>query len=122
MKQDLRFARTEKAIQKAFLDLLQEKEIGSISVKEMCDLAEISRNAFYQHYESKEHLYQSMLQQILFSIEEACRPVVSDLATVTEAESRLFLVNILLAVEQNRFIIDRLLSSQPSFQPPLKTC
>ncbi|MBS4462493.1 TetR/AcrR family transcriptional regulator [Aerococcaceae bacterium zg-B36] len=113
MKQDLRFEKTEKAIKKAFLMLLQDKELAKISVKELCEHAQISRNAFYQHYETKEHLYESMMQEILKSIEEACTPLIKDMATITEAEERLFLDNILLAVNQHRFAIYQLLMSQP---------
>ncbi|MBU0278161.1 TetR/AcrR family transcriptional regulator [Gemella sp. zg-1178] len=101
-------------MQKAFLELLQTKEITKISVKEICSLAQVSRNAFYQHYETREHLYDSMLKEILFSIEQACEPLVKDLASITEAENRLFLDNILRAVEEHRFVIYQLLTSQPA--------
>ncbi|NEW65824.1 TetR/AcrR family transcriptional regulator [Carnobacteriaceae bacterium zg-84] len=114
MKQDLRFEKTEKAIQKAFFELLQQKDMAKISVKEICELAQISRNAFYQHYETKEHLYDSLLQHILISIEKACRPLVKDMTSITDVERRLFLDNILFAVHQNRFIIYQLLSNQPA--------
>lgn len=114
MKQDLRFEKTEKALQKAFLELLQTKEIAKISVKELCELAQVSRNAFYQHYETKEHLYDSMLKEILLAIEQACRPLVTDLADISALEGRLFLDNILLAVDQHRFVIYQLLTSQPA--------
>ncbi|AND79117.1 TetR/AcrR family transcriptional regulator [Streptococcus pantholopis] len=114
MKQDLRFKKTEKALQKAFLELLQKKDLTKISVKEICELAQVSRNAFYQHYETKDHLYNNLLQQILMAIEKACRPLVKDLTSITETENRLFLDNILLAVEQHRFAIFQLLSSQPA--------
>ncbi|MGT2950962.1 hypothetical protein BU202_06665 [Streptococcus cuniculi] len=114
MKQDLRFQKTEKALQNAFLELLQSKEISKISVKEICSLAQVSRNAFYQHYETKEHLYDNLLNDILLSIEQACKPLVKDLAHISAAEGRLFLDNILRAVEQHRFVMYRLLTSQPA--------
>lgn len=114
MKRDLRFEKTEKALQEAFLNLLQTKELSKISVKELCELAQVSRNAFYQHYETKEHLYDNILNELLLSIEDACRPLVKDVATITEVEGRLFLDKILLAVDQNRFVINQLLTSQPA--------
>ncbi|MGT2928731.1 TetR/AcrR family transcriptional regulator [Streptococcus dentasini] len=114
VKRDLRFEKTEKNLQEAFLHLLQAKDLTKISVKEICQLAQISRNAFYQHYETKEHLYESLLQKILLSMEEACRPVAKELSHITPAENRLFLNNILHAVDQNRFIIHQLLTSQPA--------
>lgn len=114
VKQDLRFERTEKSLEKAFLRLLQTKEMAKISVKELCQEAQVSRNAFYQHYETKEHLYESLLQKILLSMEEACRPVAKDIKHITPEENRLFLDNILQAVAYSRFIIEPLLISQPA--------
>lgn len=113
-KTDLRFEKTEKAIQDAFLQLLMAKELTKISVKEICQNAQISRNAFYQHYETKEHLYQAIQTEILLAMEDACRPVVDNLANITEAESRQFLDNILIAVEQHKDKIYQLLRSQPA--------
>lgn len=114
LKQDLRFQKTETALQKAFLELLQTKELTKISVKEICELAQVSRNAFYQHYETKEHLYDNILKEILLSMEQACRPLVKDMTRISAVESRLFLDNILRAVEQHRFVMYQLLTSQPA--------
>lgn len=114
MKQDLRFEKTEKALQEAFLNLLQTKELSKISVKELCELAQVSRNAFYQHYKTKEHLYDNILNELLLSIEDACRPVAKDLKHITSEENRQFLDNILNAVAHNHFIIHQLLTSQPA--------
>lgn len=41
---------TEDAICNAFLELLLERDIRKISVKEICDRAEINRGTFYLHY------------------------------------------------------------------------
>lgn len=114
-KADLRFEKTEKAIQDAFLQLLMANELTKISVKEICQNAQISRNAFYQHYETKEHLYQAIQTEILLAMEDACRPLVDHLADIKAAERRQFLDNILIAVDQHRDKIYRLLSSQPAY-------
>ena len=47
---DLRILKTQERLQNAMLELLQSKELKAITVKEICDKAGISRNAFYQHY------------------------------------------------------------------------
>lgn len=41
---------TRMMIRKAFTSLLQQKPIQSISVKELCTVAGISRGTFYSHY------------------------------------------------------------------------
>lgn len=38
-------------IRRAFTTLLRQKPIQSISVKELCELAEINRGTFYAHGE-----------------------------------------------------------------------
>lgn len=51
MKTDARVRYTRKIIQETFLDLLKDKPISKITVKEICDKAEINRGTFYKHYE-----------------------------------------------------------------------
>lgn len=41
---------TEKAMRSALVELLREKPINKISVRELSDLADISRGTFYVHY------------------------------------------------------------------------
>lgn len=50
MKQDNRVIITKKMIRDAFLQLLKEKSIDHISVKELCEKANINRGTFYIHY------------------------------------------------------------------------
>lgn len=55
MKQDkdIRFYRTKKQITAAMIRLLQEKNFEQITVKNICEYAEISRSGFYLHYLDK---------------------------------------------------------------------
>ncbi|MFR9208180.1 MAG: TetR/AcrR family transcriptional regulator [Lachnospiraceae bacterium] len=41
---------TKMLIRKAFTDLLKQKPIQSISIKELCESAGINRGTFYSHY------------------------------------------------------------------------
>ena len=47
---DKRIVKTRKAIRRALIELAEEKPIEKITVKELCDRAEISKPAFYSHY------------------------------------------------------------------------
>lgn len=42
--------RTKKAFENSFVSLAKEMPINKISVKQICERAELSRNAFYFHY------------------------------------------------------------------------
>ena len=49
-KKDRRVLRTREAIREAFFTLLEEKPVEKITIRELCDLADINRTSFYDHY------------------------------------------------------------------------
>lgn len=51
MKTDARVRYTLMRIQTVFFELLEKKPMSKITVKEICDLAEINRATFYHHYQ-----------------------------------------------------------------------
>ncbi len=50
MKNDPRTRYTQMIIKKAFGELLQQKPVNKITVREICERAEINRSTFYKHY------------------------------------------------------------------------
>lgn len=50
MKTDARVRYTKMRIKEAFFARLAEKPVSKITVKELCDMAEINRATFYKHY------------------------------------------------------------------------
>lgn len=50
MKTDARVRYTKMRIKEAFFACLAEKPVSKITVKELCDMAEINRATFYKHY------------------------------------------------------------------------
>lgn len=50
MFEDNRTRYTRKVIQDAFFELLNERPINKITVKSICDLAQINRSTFYRYY------------------------------------------------------------------------
>lgn len=51
-KPDRRVARTKKAIKNAFAELMSEKEISEITVKDIAETADVNRKTFYNYYNS----------------------------------------------------------------------
>ena len=51
-KPDRRVARTKKAIKNAFAELMPEKEISEITVKDIAETADVNRKTFYNYYNS----------------------------------------------------------------------
>lgn len=74
---DNRIKITQMLIRKAFTELLAEKPLQSISIKELCDHAGIHRSTFYTHYKDiydlKKQLEDEMLQDFL----EVLSPLIS---------------------------------------------
>ena len=81
---DLRILKTQERLQNALLELLGTKELKEITVKEICDKAGISRNAFYQHYGYKEDLYDQMVARATEGIRDSLMPIIQDASVVTE--------------------------------------
>ena len=81
---DLRILKTQERLQNALLELLETKELKEITVKEICDKAGISRNAFYQHYRYKEDLYDQMVARATEGICDSMMPIIQDASVVTE--------------------------------------
>ena len=67
---DLRVLKTDELIRSTFLELLSQKEFPEISVKEIAEKARINRSTFYQHYEDKYLLRDSIIDQMLQEFRE----------------------------------------------------
>lgn len=65
---DRRTAKTRKAIIDALADLLYEKELHKVTVKEITEKADINRGTFYKHYLDVYDLYDKAEQDILVDL------------------------------------------------------
>lgn len=55
-KNESKYFNTAVKMDKAFLELLEKKDFSYITVKEICEKAEVNRSTFYLHYETLEDL------------------------------------------------------------------
>lgn len=51
-KKDRRIGKTQKSIRDALINLLEEKDVSQITIKELAENANINRKTFYMHYSS----------------------------------------------------------------------
>lgn len=65
---DRRTMKTRKAIIDALADLLYEKELHKVTVKEITEKADINRGTFYKHYLDVYDLYDKAEQDILVDL------------------------------------------------------
>ncbi|MEO0561980.1 MAG: TetR/AcrR family transcriptional regulator, partial [Chloroflexota bacterium] len=67
-KEDRRIRRTRKRLQDAVISLLQRKLLAKIQIKEIVEEADVSRTTFYQHFETKEQLLLSLIDDMFEKI------------------------------------------------------
>ena len=106
-KEDRRVRRTKKLLTQALTQLLQEKQINEITVKELTDLADMNRGTFYLYYRD----IFDMLEKIEDGLFEALDEIVSlhehdDMSQQTKP----ILLDLFRFIEENQEICRVLLS------------
>ena len=71
-REDRRVRRTRASIRRAFLDLLDEKSYGQITVTELSEKADINRKTFYAYYSGMDELLRELEQDLMEDYEEVC--------------------------------------------------
>ena len=64
-KLDRRIKYTRTVLKDSLVRLLQEKPISKISIKEICDRADINRTTFYAHYSDQYDLLHQIEQEVI---------------------------------------------------------
>lgn len=64
-KLDRRKRYTRMVLKESLMTLLQKKQIFSITVKEICELADINRSTFYAHYDNPFDLLEQIEQELI---------------------------------------------------------
>ncbi len=64
-KLDRRVKYTKQALKDSLIELLQEKAIEKITVKELCEKADVNRGTFYSHYTDQFELYDEVVREFL---------------------------------------------------------
>ncbi len=67
---DARTRYTKNVIQEVFLNLLEKKNIEKITVKEICEKAEINRATFYKYYDNAFDLLAKLENEVLEKLKE----------------------------------------------------
>ena len=89
-KSDARVRYTRQVIKESFLALLQDKPVNRITVKEVCEAAELNRATFYAHYSDCFALLQSIEQELLDCFEKSMHLVDGfDVSALIEAIYRM---------------------------------
>lgn len=72
-KIDRRVVKTKRAIRNAFAELLSQKEIDEITVKDIADTADINRKTFYHYYSGVYQVVDEIENEAVNAFDEAIR-------------------------------------------------
>lgn len=72
-REDRRIMLTKRLLKDALIELLKEKDIYHISIRELCEKADVNRSTFYKHYVSQFDLLTDMENDMLDFIAKTIR-------------------------------------------------
>lgn len=88
---------TKRLLKESLIELMKAKSIHTISIKDICDGADINRSTFYRHYNTQYELYDEIIDDIAADIKEIFISCNGENFTV-----ELLLTEVLQYIERNR--------------------
>jgi AcrR family transcriptional regulator len=67
-KEDRRVKYTKLFLKESLIDLLEEKELSRITIKELCEKADVNRGTFYKHFSDQYDLLKSIEDEYINKI------------------------------------------------------
>lgn len=77
-KENRRVKVTKTLLKKSFIELLEQKEISRITIKEICENADINRSTFYAHYTDQYDLMKKIQDELIENVEIHLSPYIHD--------------------------------------------
>lgn len=93
-KEDRRIMLTKRLLKEALIEMLKEKDIYHISIRELCERADVNRSTFYKHYGSQFDLLADMENDLLDFVAEAVSNYMEDPAKIVTMVCRYLEKNI----------------------------
>lgn len=100
-KNESKYFNTALKMDQAFLALLEKKDFAYITVKELCQKAEVNRSTFYLHYETLEDLLSESVEYMNKQFLAYMKQNEEDFVTNIKEHKRLFLT----VVKTRRFCV-----------------
>lgn len=117
-KIDRRKKYTQMVLKENFTNLLKQKQISKITVKEVCELADINRSTFYAHYDDLYHLLEQIEEEMITEMIH----YLSMLEEESTQDSVRIIEKIMDYIAENKDICEALLSenSHSSFEQKVR--
>lgn len=108
-KENRRVKVTKMLLKKSFVNILEQKEISRITIKEICEKADINRSTFYAHYTDQYDLMKKIQDELIENVEAHLSPYIYDEMPKVSLE---MLEGIFEYIEENAEICKLLLSER----------
>ncbi|MEH7096915.1 TetR/AcrR family transcriptional regulator [Neobacillus vireti] len=111
-KKNRRVMYSKICLQQALITLLNDQDLTSISVKKLCQQAEVNRSTFYAHYQNTSELLAEIEDQLLHDINEG---IFYAKGGTSRDDLPRNIEKLLLFLEQNRELYITLCHRSPTF-------
>lgn len=109
MKQNRKTKYTQMVLKDSLIELMKEKSIARITIKELCEKADINRTTFYAHYTDQYQLLKSLEEETLTWVKE----IIAEFSgKTTQGEVMENLKKVIEHIIENRNHIQVLMSEQ----------
>ncbi len=88
---------TKMLLKSSLIDIMKTKSIHAISIKEICEGADVNRSTFYRHYDTQYDLYDDIIEDIAVDI-----AAIHGDPAVKEFTKIEFLIKVLEYIDNNR--------------------
>lgn len=94
---DRRARMTREILKQSLIELMHDKPIHEISIKKICETADVNRSTFYHHYDSQYELFNDILNDVGNDISEIVKKHLN-----TSDVLKLSLIEIFTYIEKNQ--------------------
>jgi AcrR family transcriptional regulator len=118
---DRRVQKTRKLLQDALVELVSEKDFGSVTIQEILDRANVGRSTFYTHFQDKNELLHSCFDELGKLFENHNSLLLEGNKDLKDSNYADFTLNLFRFVGRNHRLFKALLGRQgiAIFNPPI---
>lgn len=89
-KPDRRVKYTKMVLKQSLLELMADRPIGKVTIKDICELADVNRGTFYKHYNDQYDLLNEIQDELDFEIKATLEKRLTDSSSGTEIIKEIF--------------------------------
>ncbi|MDR1174599.1 MAG: TetR family transcriptional regulator C-terminal domain-containing protein [Treponema sp.] len=109
-KTDIRVRFTRKVLEESLISLMKEKSILDITIREICEVAGLSRSTFYTYYNDQYDLLREIEEETFIETDKILRPYIKVVKKSSGRETTALLQDVLQYIAGNSNSIQVLLS------------